>query len=83
MDASSPLTARRVPVLGWVVIALVVAVGAAVAIPLHYKSQMVARQNNALATLGMLKRAEETWRQGDCDRNGVADYWTRDVAGLH
>jgi hypothetical protein len=41
--------------------------------------------NEALAevTLQFIRNAEETFKNSDSDANGVADYWTRDVAGLH
>jgi hypothetical protein len=36
----------------------------------------------ASVSLQLLKQAQETFKNSDSDRNGVADYWTRDVAGL-
>jgi hypothetical protein len=37
----------------------------------------------AEVSLGFVRNAEETFKNSDSDANGVADYWTRDVAGLH
>lgn len=40
---------------------------------------------NEAATIAALKKLvsiEDTWRQTDSDRNGVQDYWVRDVAGF-
>jgi hypothetical protein len=37
----------------------------------------------AEASLQFIRNAEETFKNSDSDANGVADYWTRDVAGLH
>jgi hypothetical protein len=36
----------------------------------------------AAVSLQLLRQAQETFKNSDSDRNGVADYWTRDVAGL-
>lgn len=42
-------------------------------------------ENERLAelTLKTIRMAQDTFKNSDMDRNGVADYWTRDVAGLH
>jgi hypothetical protein len=37
----------------------------------------------AEVSLQFIRQAEETFKNSDSDANGVADYWTRDVAGLH
>ncbi|MBI3857825.1 MAG: hypothetical protein HY293_19260, partial [Planctomycetes bacterium] len=37
----------------------------------------------AEVSLQFIRNAEETFKNSDSDANGVADYWTRDVAGLH
>jgi len=37
----------------------------------------------AEVSLQFIRQAEETFKASDSDANGVADYWTRDVAGLH
>ncbi|HLY75394.1 MAG TPA: DUF2950 family protein [Planctomycetota bacterium] len=66
-----------------------VAISAAVAIPSLMRLGGGAgggpANNEALAefTLQFIKNAEETFKNSDSDANGVADYWTRDVAGLH
>ena len=62
-----------------------VAIGAAVAIPRMAGGGGGGQQNNeALAefNLQIIKIAEESFKTADSDANGVADYWTRDVAGL-
>jgi hypothetical protein len=66
-----------------------VGIGAAVAIPSIMRMGGGAgggpANNEALAefTLQFIKNAEEAFKNADSDANGVADYWTRDVAGLH
>jgi hypothetical protein len=42
-------------------------------------------QNEMIAevSLQFIRNAEETFKNSDSDANGAADYWTRDVAGLH
>jgi hypothetical protein len=37
----------------------------------------------AEVSLQFIRNAEETFKNSDSDANGAADYWTRDVAGLH
>jgi hypothetical protein len=37
----------------------------------------------AEVSLQFVRNAQETFKASDSDANGVADYWTRDVAGLH
>jgi len=41
--------------------------------------------NEMIAEFGLqvVRNAEETFKNSDSDANGVADFWTRDVAGLH
>jgi hypothetical protein len=41
--------------------------------------------NEMVAEFGLqiLRNAEETFKNSDSDANGVADFWTRDVAGLY
>ena len=87
MDNARPLDAppppRRVPLLGWIVVAILLAVGTALAIPGYHRLRMPARLKSAEHALRRIATTETTWRVQDCDRNGVADYWTRDVAGFH
>ncbi len=67
------------------------AIVAAVAIPGLLMAQQraaapagpAANELIAQLSLQLLRQAEETLRTSDADRNGAADYWTRDVAGLH
>jgi len=37
----------------------------------------------AEVSLQFVRNAQETFKASDSDANGAADYWTRDVAGLH
>ena len=66
-----------------------VAIGAAVAIPAitHMSGGgaggIAANESLAEVTLQFIRNAEDTFKNSDSDANGVADYWTRDVAGLH
>ncbi|MBV8881792.1 MAG: DUF2950 family protein, partial [Planctomycetaceae bacterium] len=67
----------------------VVAIGAAVAVPALMRMNGGGvggiAQNEMIAegSLAFIRNAEETFKNSDSDANGVADYWTRDVAGLH
>lgn len=46
------------------------------------RSRMIFNQSNAGAALRQLTSHEAVMRQGDYDRNGQLDYWTRDIAGF-
>jgi len=71
----------------------VVAVAAAVAVPAFVAMRAPAggipaggiAGNERVAELSLLfiRQAQETFKNSDSDRNGAADYWTRDVAGLY
>jgi hypothetical protein len=67
-----------------------IAVGGAIAIPLVVRMNshggaggIAGNEMIAEVSLQFIRNAEETFRNSDSDGNGVADYWTRDVAGLH
>lgn len=68
-----------------------VAIVAAVAIPGLLSARRAAAEpagpaaNELIAQLSLqlIRQAEETARASDIDRNGAADYWTRDLAGLY
>jgi hypothetical protein len=47
------------------------------------RSDHVGNERAACASLDAILLAEDAFRQDDLDRNGIKDYWTRDVAGLH
>jgi hypothetical protein len=47
------------------------------------RKPIASNERNASASLRYLAGVEEDFRQNDRDRNGVQDYWTRDIAGLH
>jgi hypothetical protein len=52
----------------------------------HSQHSQKLRWDNDRAALGLLstlRSAELTLKNGDLDDNGVKDYWTGDVAGLH
>ena len=40
-------------------------------------------EGSATAALKLLTSAEATWRQQDCDQNGIKDYWTYDLSCFH
>lgn len=44
---------------------------------------IAANERLAEISLRFIRQAEETFKNSDSDRNGAADYWTRDVAGLY
>ncbi|HXG62196.1 MAG TPA: DUF2950 family protein [Planctomycetota bacterium] len=44
---------------------------------------IAANERLAEISLRFIRQAEETFKNSDSDRNGTADYWTRDVAGLY
>ena len=53
------------------------------AITLWPRVRMSASRSNEGAALKQLCRQQSVWRSQDTDGNGVADYWTRDVAAFH
>lgn len=73
----------RFPWLGVSAAVAAAAIIAAVGVTSLARSRVVANQNNAAAMLHFLVDQEAKWRQEDADRNGLADYWTRDVAAFH
>jgi hypothetical protein len=66
-------------------------VAAGVAIPMllgsprHAQERGGVAQNEMMAEMGLqfIRQAQETFKNSDSDRNGAADFWTRDVAGLY
>lgn len=66
---------------------VVVAIAGAIAIPLFLgggePQGPASNERVAQLTLGFIRQAQETFKNSDSDRNGAADYWTRDVAGLY
>jgi prepilin-type N-terminal cleavage/methylation domain-containing protein len=65
------------------IVIAIIAIIAAIAIPSLLKSKISANEKSAISTLRNLVTTEEQWKQGDPDRNGLADYWTADVSGLY
>jgi hypothetical protein len=51
--------------------------------PALLRSRMSANHSNAGAATKALVTMEAIWRSQDIDKNGVADYWTRDIAGFY
>jgi len=67
-----------------------VGVVAAIAIPAFMRMQshgapggIAGNEMIAEVSLQFIRNAEETFKNSDSDANNVADFWTRDVAGLH
>lgn len=63
-------------------IALVLAVVAAIAIPSYLRARQLGAETSVLSDLKHLSSTQRVWREADLDGNGVQDYWTYDVAGL-
>ena len=47
------------------------------------RKEIPSNERQATALLRVLARAEEDFRLSDRDGNGLQDYWTQDVSGLH
>jgi uncharacterized protein YukE len=47
------------------------------------RSRQTANHSNAAAALKALVTMNAIWRSQDIDRNGVGDYWTRDIAAFY
>jgi hypothetical protein len=47
------------------------------------ESQIEENEPRAVAALRTIAEAQKAFRDRDADRNGINDYWTNDVAGLH
>lgn len=67
----------------WVVMIPFVAIVAAIAIPNLLQGRISANEASAVASLKVMTNAEAVWLQQDADGNGIKDYWTYDVSGLH
>jgi type IV pilus assembly protein PilA len=65
------------------IVVAIIAIIAAIAIPSLLRSKMSANHSNAGAALKSLVTQEGIWRSQDIDKNGVADYWAKDVAGFY
>lgn len=70
--------------------AALVGIGAAVAVPMMSRmggdgapGGVAGNEMMAEFSLQFIRNAQETFKNSDSDANGAADYWTRDVAGLH
>lgn len=51
-------------------------------VPVIQRMRAVRSERTGLASLKTIAAAEEDFRTNDRDGNGIADYWTADVAGL-
>lgn len=65
------------------ILVFIVVVIAAIAIPSLLRSRMSASHNNAGALLKQLVTVEGIWKSKDLDRNGVNDFWTKDIRGFY
>ena len=66
----------------WIVGIVLVIILAAIAVPGLLSSQRVSNERSASAILKTITSAEADFRGNDRDKNGVQDFWTKDVAGL-
>jgi hypothetical protein len=74
---------HRPSLLFWGLIILVLlAVGFFIVLPGWLQQRIRHHEREASKALKLLVSAEQSFRAGDLDRNGVADYWTGDLAGL-
>ncbi|MBI3272066.1 MAG: DUF2950 family protein [Planctomycetes bacterium] len=65
------------------IVVAIIAIIAAIAIPSLLRSRISSNEVSAVGTLRSIVTAESSWRQGDVDRNTIADYWTADVSGFY
>ncbi|HEX7902222.1 MAG TPA: hypothetical protein VF950_30965 [Planctomycetota bacterium] len=56
---------------------------AAIIVPGLLSSQRASNERSAAALLKVITSAEADFRGNDRDKNGVQDFWTKDVAGLY
>jgi len=67
----------------WVVLAAIVLIICAIAVPGLMSSQRASNERNASIALKTLSSAEADFRANDRDWNHVNDFWTGDVKGLY
>ncbi len=65
------------------VVMALIAVLAGMALPGMLRARMAANEAAAGGALRSVVAAQTCFRQGDADRNGVADHWVLDLSGLH
>lgn len=65
------------------IVIAIIAIIAAIAIPGILGAMRAANERNASGSLKQLGSAEVTFKTSDSDQNGINDYYTNDVAGLH
>ena len=65
------------------IVVAIIAIIAAIAIPSLLRSRIAANETSCQSALKQFVSTQSSWRQTDSDRNGVQDYWTRDLAGLY
>ncbi|MBI2901832.1 MAG: hypothetical protein HYY17_16730 [Planctomycetes bacterium] len=61
----------------------IAAVGIVVVMPVLLRARAVEGERRAAADLRAIAAAEQRFRSEDADGNGVRDFWTADVSGLH
>ena len=74
---------RKTRVNDAVILVASLAIIGAIAFPALVRSEHVGNERAACAALDSIVLAENAFLKGDLDRNGIQDYWGRDVAGLH
>lgn len=74
---------RGFTLLQLMVVMVILSVLAALLLTSRPRMRMSRNINNAGAALKQLVTHESVWRVTDMDKNGVSDFWTRDVAGFH
>lgn len=65
------------------IVIAIIAIIAAIAIPGIIAAMRTANERNASASLKGITAVQVTFKSSDSDMNGVNDYWTADIAGLH
>ncbi len=83
VEARSNTGASLTSGAGFVGIAAAIAIPTVIRMNSHGPGGVAGNEMIAEFGLQMLRNAEETFKNSDSDANGVADFWTRDVAGLY
>ena len=65
------------------IVIAIIAIIIAIAIPNLLSGRISANETSAIGTLKQFTSTEAIWLQQGPDGNGIKDYWTYDVSGLH
>lgn len=65
------------------IVIAIIAIIVAIAIPNLLSGRISANETSAIGTLKQFTSTEAIWLQQGPDGNGIKDYWTYDVSGLH